>query len=158
MTREVPAAVGMRHGETCTCRPLDPVTVNVEPVLVNERCPGRRQATNGPEPAGRLVITWPAPKPTGMGLHNWGVTISDADTGEPILTAFKLSIVLGTDTAYKEAAIEADVTALVDENGNLLGNEPGSIDRAARGDAPDEPEWRTKVFRYLVAEMRVAQD
>lgn len=138
-----------------------------EHLLAYGRPPGRvillppiaETVTRRREAAGRVTITWPAPKPGAApgALSNWGVKVEDADTGEPILTAFKVSIVLGTDTGYEDALIEADITALIDEDGNLLGNGPRAFNHAARDDTADGPGFRTKVFRYLVAEMRVAE-
>jgi hypothetical protein len=116
--------------------------------------------------AGRIIITWPAP--SGPCLHNWAVTLHDADTGEQIVTAFKVSIVMGADASWDSGAIEADITALIDEDGNILGaGQPVVItdefrEHCARADRDEGDEhfegerYRTGVFRFGVAEMRVA--
>jgi hypothetical protein len=101
-----------------------------------------------PDIAGRVIITWPAPTTAGV-LNNTHVRLTDADTGEHIVSAFKLSLVLGTDEGYEPALIEADVTAIVDENGAITNDANRAYDR-------ETGRMRTGVFRYLVAEMRVA--
>lgn len=121
----------------------------------------------------RVIITWPAPTTSGV-LPIYSVTITDADSGEQILTGVKLSLVLGTDTGFEGDIIEADITALADEDGNLLGagKQPVRADAVQRDVAesftPEEWEerqrataaapfaFRTGVFRFAVAEMKVA--
>jgi len=127
-----------------------------------------------PALAGRLIITWPAAQPAGV-LTNQLVRIEDADSGEPILTALKLALILGTDTGYLPGIIEAEITALTDEDGRIQagsGVQPVPTEeymrhraaasgltepaREALEDAFTGPEMRTGVFRYAVAEMRIA--
>lgn len=118
----------------------------------------------------RIIITWPAKTIEGvLPLH--GVTVEDADTGEQIVSGFKLT--LGTDVGYTGSVIEADVTALVDEDGEILaaGAQPVVTEEYANHraaapqkftDAYDEHEaafkgelFRTRVYRFAVAEMRI---
>ncbi len=74
----------------------------------------------------------------------WGVTITDADTGKPILTC--LSAVIKADV---KSPITADLTMFVDADGQpLLAGEP----------VPDGDEFRVGTFTFLVAEMRVKAD
>jgi hypothetical protein len=121
----------------------------------------------------RVIITWPAPTTVGV-LPIRGVTLTDADSGEQIVTGLKLGLTLGTDTGYEGSVIEAEITALVDADGHLLpaGKQPVRVDAApadvAESFTPEQwaereqaiasaPfEFRTGVFRWLVAEMRIA--
>lgn len=107
-----------------------------------------------------------------------GVTVEDADTGKQIVAAFKL--VLGTDTGYEGDAIYADITVLVDEDGEIITGGPVPTDacrehsghvRAQRPDGPltdesavhldalergfNRAKWRTAVRRYVVTQMCV---
>lgn len=112
--------------------------------------PQVESVTTRTEAAGRIIITWPSPAAAGV-LSSWPVTIHDADTGEQILTAVKIAIVMGADDGYEGALIEADLTLLVDEDGNRIDGGTDSVNRAMGPDG-----LRTGVFRFLVAEMRVA--
>lgn len=123
----------------------------------------------------RVIITWPAPTTAGV-LPTYGVTIEDAETAEQILSGLKLALVLGTDTGYEGDIIEVEVTALVDEDGHVLpgGKLPVTTEEYVRhhdaaigltsdarlldehNDAFQGPKYRTGVFRYAVAEMRIA--
>lgn len=97
----------------------------------------------------RVIITWPAPTTSGV-LPIYSVTLTDADSGEQILTGVKLSLTLGTDTGFEGDIIEADVTALVDGDGQIL----GPREQPVKSEGCD---WfKTGVFRFAVAEMRVA--
>lgn len=97
----------------------------------------------------RVIITWPAPTTSGV-LPIYSVTLSDADTGEQILTGVKLSLVLGTDTGFEGDIIEADITALVNADGQILGPREQPV-------KSEDGDWfRTGVFRFAVAEMKVA--
>jgi hypothetical protein len=141
-------AIGTEHGPGCTCRKLDPVEIEVSytPVVVNQGCPGV-QSPPAMETGERVIITWPRPHGGGV-IPIHGVTLTKADTGEQILTGVKLALTLGTDTGYDGDIIEVEVTALVNEDGQIL----GSGKRPVFADG----EVRTGVFRFAVAEMRVA--
>lgn len=178
--------VTLRDDETLLVR-MKPDTTPEQTALMAEYLdtiglpPGRavivpptvESVTQRREAAGRVIITWPAPTP-GVGiLPNWGVSLHDADTGEPITAAFKL--VLGTDTGYDSAPIEVEITALVDEDGEILASDKQPVrvgeprrdqvhaftaEQWAAIEARQENtpvELRTKVFRHAVAEMRVAE-
>lgn len=97
----------------------------------------------------RVIITWPAKTTSGV-LPIFSTALEDADTGEKILTGVKLSLVLGTDTGFNGDIIQADITALVNADGEILG--------AGEQAVPNEDgDWlNTKVFRFTVAEMRIA--
>jgi hypothetical protein len=122
----------------------------------------------------RVIITWPAPTTAGV-LPIYGVTLTDADSGEQIVSGLKLALTLGTDTSYDGNIIEAEVTALVDEDGHLLpaGKRPVITEEYAahRAAAPEKftdaygeheaafkgQELRTGVFKFAVAEMRIQE-
>lgn len=191
MADAIEVNIGVEHGPDCTCTRLDPI--HIQPVIVSPDCPQSPREPrakdyvvggHGPAPVdtGRLIITWPAAG-NSPALPNWGVTFHDADTGEQILTVLKLSLILGTDTGYEQGIIEADITALVDEDYNILAaGQPVATDayrehcdcikrHRLNGSLTDEetdrldaldrkfpgPQFRTGVFRYVVAEMRVAE-
>jgi hypothetical protein len=123
---------------------------------------------------GRVIITWPAKTTSGV-LPIYRVTLTDADTGEQIVSGLKLALTLGTDTGYDGDIIEAEVTALVDADGSLLpaGKQPVRVDAAPtdvaesftseewaereRATASAPFDFRTGVFRFAVAEMRIAE-
>ncbi len=132
---------------------------------------------------GRVVITWPAAAPGPLPLDAWGVEIHDADTGEPVLDGFavELRIALGSENGFDgRQPIEAELIRLVDADGAPIGAGPDAAAKTAFTDAyaafreqrgldrphpaddfPSDdfegPRYRTATFRYLVAEMRVAQ-
>lgn len=161
-------AIGFPRGQMVIAPPWSDVLIEVD---------------SQPEPeydGGRVNITWPAAD-SGGALPIQGVTVEDADTGKQILAGFKL--VLGTDAGYEGDAIYADITVLVDEDGAIITGAPVPTDayrehcehvRAQRPDGPLTEEgaeyldaldrgfigrqWRTAVRRYLVAEMRIAED
>lgn len=96
----------------------------------------------------RIIITWPAKTTAGV-LPIQGVTVEDADTGEQILTGVKLT--LGTDTGYTGDIIEAEITALVGADGEILGPREQPVKN-------EDGDWlNTKVFRFAVAEMRIQE-
>jgi hypothetical protein len=99
---------------------------------------------------GRVIITWPAKTTSGV-LPIYAVTITDADTGEQIASGVKLSLVLGADTGYEGDIIEAEITALVNADGQILGSRESPV-------KSEDGEWfSTGVFRFAVAEMRIAE-
>lgn len=150
MAKTVEARVALHHGDGCTCQPLTPIERTFTPVMVSDDCPARVKDPEPVETGRRVIITWPAPTTSGI-LPIYRVTLADADTGEQIITAVKLSLTLGTDTGFEGDIIEAEVTALVNADGEPL--------RAGEQAVPTEDgDWlNTKVFRFAVAEMRVAE-
>jgi hypothetical protein len=95
----------------------------------------------------KVIITWPASR--NGALRPACVTITDAETGEPISTVSKavLEVHLDADTSLTWAAVKAfanpDGTLLADTSAKLISTEPdGSV--------------RTRVFAFEVTEMRVA--
>jgi hypothetical protein len=133
------------------------------------------EAEPQPEIRGRVVITWPRPEPraTPPLLGNWGVEFREYETGQVITTGFKAAIVMGTDRAWKPDALIVDLTLLADENGDpIIGETCGELLALNRAESDEYRAWRdspqetrgeftgdpvrTGVFRYLVAEMRVA--
>jgi hypothetical protein len=150
MVRTVDVNIGTWHGEHCTCHPLEPVTVR--PVIVNDDCPGATaQPRRKPvEIAGRIAITWPAPQHEHAPLGAWAVQLHDLDNDQPVLTATGLRIVIGGE-GWHTGGIYADVTRLVGEDGKPLPNNGRPVLDESGGDA------KTGVFRYAVAEMRVAE-
>jgi hypothetical protein len=147
MAAPVQMVVGTEHGRDCTCTRLDAVEFSLTPVVVDPRCPGLYQTEKPKELAGRVAITWPAAQ--GPAISARGVTLTDADTGKPIVSATKLALILGTETGF-DGIVEAEITALVDEDGNITNDANRAYDRQA-------DRLRTCVFRYAVAEMRVAE-
>lgn len=96
------------------------------------------------EPLGRIIITWPAA--TGPVLPVWGITIADADTGRQITTVRKVVI-----ADIDEDAIHADLTILCAPDGTpYLGDT-----RALR--QQEDGTIREETFRFVVAEMRIAE-
>jgi hypothetical protein len=144
MAREVQAVVGTRRGPRCVCRPLDPISVSVTPVLVDRDCPGQRELPRTDELAGRVVITWP--RTSVAAVAPWGIAIADADSGEPL--ADVLGLRLGI--RVRDQAVTVDLEQLVDADGKPLGT-----GRPVHSD--DGKRLSTAVFRYLVAEMRVTE-
>jgi len=145
-------SVGVHHGPGCTCKPLDEITrtVTVQPVIVNRGCPGQREIPRTDEITGRVIITWPARKHEHTTLPVWGVSIHDADSGEQITTALGLRMVIGTKRGW-DGPIEVELEQLTNAGGKPLATgAPIVPDEAGDG-------YRTAVFRYVVAEMRVAE-
>lgn len=144
MGRSVEVAIGLQHGETCTCKRLDPITVTAQPVIVNRDCPGQHETPHRTRIAGNVTITWP--RPSAGAIAAVGSVVADADTG----TVWSDVIDVRVDAGPK-GIVTADIERLVDEN--------GAPDPAGRGRAvptEDGTRWRTAVFRYAVAEMRIA--
>lgn len=96
--------------------------------------------------AGRLIITWP--KPTGPAIPGCLLAVADADTGQPIVSALDLTV-----TVDLNDVITAEMTMLTDEHGQLLNG--GTPVRQIPTD--DTGEVYTGRFRWIVAEMRVAE-
>jgi hypothetical protein len=119
-----------------------------------------------PEIAGRVIITWPAS--AGGQVPGWGVTAHDADTGEHILDATSLTISHGDPGGWNGAAITVRLTRLLDANGtpvssgmnNVAPSEEAAAYKGEHGSLEgfDGEMFRTAEFRYVVAEMRVAED
>lgn len=142
MARAVEAVVGIKHGKHCTCTALDPIELKVEPVLVSRDCPGQRATTRDDTLDGRVIITWPHPK--GLTLDGWSLTVTDADTGEPWPNVLSARV-----TAEPRGIVTAVLERLVDETGAPTNTPvPGE----------DGERFRTALFRYAVAEMRVAEE
>ena len=97
--------------------------------------------------AGRLIITWP--KPNGGMIAGHGIVLTDADTGEQIFSALDLD--LRIRAAVHSVAV-VGLTMLVDGEGKPL----------PRGGQPvlsaDGEDFRTGVFWWWVAEMRIADE
>jgi hypothetical protein len=125
---------------------------------------------------GRVIITWPAASPRSGALPALGISVTDADTGENILDAFalRLSMDLGTDQEWTGGPITVTLTRIVHPDGTPIGGGPGAFttdvltdeyaEWQARHMADGDPtalfpgqKFRTGEFRYLVAEMRVAE-
>ncbi|NUP47535.1 MAG: hypothetical protein HOW97_09510 [Catenulispora sp.] len=91
------------------------------------------------EYTGRVIITWPQPQ---AGLtHGATVKLTDADSGEDIVSALDLTV-----TVTLDAAIVAEMTMLTDADGHPAGVSPVRDE--------DGETLRTARFRWLVAEMR----
>lgn len=153
MVHEVEVNVGIQHGGDCTCKKLDPICVT--PVIVGAGCPGNDgQAAPVPraptEIPGRIAITWPAPYAEGATLPAWRIQIHDLDTDRPILTATGLRIAIGGN-GWESGGIYADLTLLVDADGQPIAND------GQAGFTDDGKSVRTGMFRYAVAEMRIAE-
>jgi len=144
MAREVQAVVGTQHGPDCVCRPLDPISVSVTPVIVDRDCPGQREVPRADELAGRVVITWP--RPAGLAVPGFGVVVADADTGEQ-WTADVLNLRVNVDP---RGVTTATLERLVDADGKPIG-------RGKAVPTQDGQSFRTALFRYAVAEMRIAE-
>lgn len=139
--------ISIHHGRNCTCRKLDPP---IYPVIVDPQCPAvraePRPAVRRPrtlEPLRRITITWPKASPDGNPLMSYAMTVHDYDTGEQILTATGLSIVLG-GAQWDGGPVVVDLTVLVDADGKPLAPaDPPVLE-------PDGCTVRTGVFRYWV--------
>ena len=102
-----------------------------------------------PEPEdfdGRVIITWPFKREAVDGLRGWGITITDANSGEQINSVVRFALVY----AAAEDLIWTEAVALTDADGQLLrdGGQPV---------AGEDGEAKTALFRFLVTEMRVAE-
>ena len=116
-----------------------------------------------PADRGSVIIEWPSagsrpPQGVGTRLPGWGCSITDAETGKPILTVLKLAV-----HADAQGFVTCELTMFADLDGNpLLELErrdrypvmPGHI--GSHVVYPDEEGGiRTGTFPFLVAEMRV---
>lgn len=146
MARTLDAVIAIRHGETCTCTPLDPITTVTEPVLVNPDCPRQREVPRTGELRGRVILTWPAAR-DGAPLPVHEVAIHDYDTGSELRDVLALRLIAGGP--HWRGLVTVELAQLVGEDGQPLGPRPVVSDEDAAG-------YRTDVFRYAVAEMRVA--
>lgn len=112
--------------------------------------------------AGRVVLTFPVAAP-GQPVPTWGITIWDYDTGEQIVDAYSLSLVVGDEgNGWLDKPLEVELTRLVDADGKPIGagRQPVMTDeyrehvqreREQRADLPfDGHEFLTGRFRYLV--------
>lgn len=94
---------------------------------------------------GRVIITWP--KPTGPVLLPPLTILHDADSGEQITSV--LSFTVNADAT--ENQVTADLTMLTDADGQPLASTAKPVLDE------DEENVRADVFRWIVAEMRIAQ-
>ena len=94
---------------------------------------------------GRLIITWPKPD---VAVIGHGVILTDADTGEQVFSGLDMDVVIHADP---REIVTATMTMLVDEDDQPL---PGKAKPVL---ADDGENLRTGVFRWVVAEMRVAE-
>ena len=143
--------IGIKHGDNCTCTPLDPITLTAHPVIVTRDCPGQTELPRDRgEITGSVIITWP--RPQGLNLDVWDVQIQDAETGETLTTVLGLRLVLGGSHGWRPSPIEVELTQLADADGKPLKNGAPVV--------PDDDgkRFRTGTFRYLVAHMRVAEE
>jgi hypothetical protein len=144
--------LGLRHGNACTCHPLEPVTIL--PVVVDDACPSldaELHPLRWPTwTTHRLAITWPSPSPQGAPLAASEVQVHDYDTGEEILTATAVRVGASIN-AGDMGGVFAELTMLVDERGAPIRNGEWSVLHEHGHGA------RTGVFRYFVAEMRIAE-
>lgn len=123
------------------------------------------------EPAtihGRVIITWPAPN--GQMVPGWGITATDADTGQQINDATRLTLDHGSPESWDTGPVYAVLTRFVGTDGEpsdaVSGRAPAispTEEYAAYlkssgdgGAAFTDQRYRTGEFRYLLAEMRVA--
>jgi hypothetical protein len=104
---------------------------------------------------GRIIIEWPAPdrgEPLAGGrlMPGWQCKILDAETGSIISTVMSATLPLGCVTAEAGQFITADLAMLADDHGKPL--------MGGKTVYPDgNGGIRQGTFRFLVAEMRVAQ-
>jgi hypothetical protein len=119
---------------------------------------------------GRVIITWPAPEAPGQRAHvvGWGIAVHDADTGEAYVDTLAMSIGHGTPSSWDTGPVHVTLTRLIAEDGMPIGlgkrsptaRTPEYLEHlrtAPTGDSFDGQHYRTADFRYLVAEMRVAE-
>lgn len=95
----------------------------------------------------RLIITWP--KPVGAILPGCSIRLTDADTGEHIVTALNGELTVRMDaseivTVELEMLVDADGQPLA-QGGHLVADESGENVRTGR-------------FGWEVAEMRIADE
>lgn len=143
MAQPFDLVIGIKHGDTCTCKPLDQVTATAQPVIVNRDCPGQHERPRHDTLYGRITITWP--QPTGLATPGFRVSIADADTGEE-WTADVLNLRVTVDP---RGITTATLERLVDADGKPIGH--GKAVPTEDGDS-----YRSALFRYAVAEMRIA--
>ncbi len=145
MAHPVEPVIGASHGEHCTCARLDPVTVTVQPVIVDSTCPGQRELPRVGEVAGRVAITWPAAKYGGM--PGWGIAVHDADTGEQLVDVVAIRLLAHA----VDDTLTVELQRMVDTSDSPI--------QGSGKPVPDESgdALRTAVLRYVVAEMRVAE-
>lgn len=149
MASALTVTVGTRHGEHCTCKHLGEITATAETVIVNRDCPGQRELPHDEEPIGRVTLTWPA-RTNNAPLAVWGVRIDDADSDEQFTNVTGLRMVLGTGHGW-DGAITVDLEQLTDADGKPLPTGANVVS------GEDGKSVRSGVFRYLVAEMKVAE-
>ena len=143
MAHAIEAVIGTQHGETCTCRRLDPITVTAQPVIASRGCRGQREIPRADEIAGRVAIVWPA---AGNGpLLPFDMAVLDADSGELLTDVLAVRLVVNS-----RAAITVDLERAVDADGRPIGTGETVPDEDGKG-------VRTAVLRYTVAEMRIAE-
>lgn len=152
MAAALDLAVGTRHGEQRTCTPLDPITVTAHPVIVNPDCPAQTEVPQTrDEITGSVVITWP--RSTNLSVNARDVEFRNFDTGDVLTTVLGMRLHIGGRRGWAHlGAVEADLLQLADADGNPLGT------YAAPVPTEDNSAFRTATFRYVVAEMRVAQE
>ena len=169
MSPAIDVEIGVQHGDGCICRPLEPIAV--QPVIVDRGCRAARGhrldeqtarvarqisddlGIEAPAdyPGGGIVIAWPKAASNGTPLVTWAVELYERETGKQILTATGMRIAIGGDS-WQSEPIYADLTLLVDENGNPAEGFP------ANAAIDEHGEFRTRVFRCWVAEMRTRTD
>lgn len=108
----------------------------------------------GPRCCGHVIVEWPPvrrdqPRP----LAAWGCAIFDAETGEPIATAGKITI--PAVTADVRDFITCELTMFADRDGMPVLFPDGAGKFAVWTD--DDGSIRTGTFRFYVAGMRVRQ-
>ena len=92
---------------------------------------------------GRVIITWP--KPVNGLIHGARIAITDADTGQPIVSAMDVTVY-----ATLDGPPVAEMTMLTGEDSKPL--------QAGVPVVPaDDGGFRTGTFRWVVAEMRTAE-
>lgn len=89
-----------------------------------------------------VIITWPAHLPGGYILPGWGVSITDALTGDPVTTVTSMDVVIH---AEPDRIITADLVMFADEDGDPV---PDGKPHLRDG------EIITGTFRAVVARMR----
>ena len=101
--------------------------------------------------AGRLIITWPKAHPNGAPPVYSEITLADADTSVALLTVVDLALTV----SHEQQVVVAEMTMLCDEDGKMLLAEANGSSIVAS--VEESGEVRTGRFRWLVAEMRVAE-
>ena len=152
MAAALDLVIGMRHGDTCTCTPLDPITMTAHPVVVSPDCPAQTELPQTrDEITGRVVITWP--RSSNLSLNARDVEFQDFDTGEVLTTVLGMRLHIGDRRGWAHlGAVEVDLLQLADADGNPLGAYAAPVPNE------DNSAFRTATFRYLVAEMRVTSE